>query len=117
MSFSYNPYNHIELVRARPDEVDKTRVMAKVLLDWSQTATHSIPVTAMDEARRLIAAGVTLPPELEPKNDQWTWYCHGCGGTGKEATRVLDDIIAEYRDHLQTSHVRSEQSFEGWSDF
>jgi hypothetical protein len=116
MSFSYNPYNHIELVRARPDEVDRARILAFIMAGVEDAAIVDIPKSLLDEARRALEAGVKLPPELEPKNDRWTWFCRACHATGRESSKVLDDIIGWYMTHLAVTHLTPDH-YEDHRDF
>lgn len=71
MSFSHNPYKHLEII-------------------------------------------------LNEENGRWYWTCHSCGADAKtdwEAGSPLDVFIDDFFHHIEKSHGRTSEDFEGWSKY
>lgn len=118
MSFNYNPYNHIELVRVKAGPEDEAVRLASYMLGYrpgDNLIPERIPVTVLDQARAALEAGYTPPERLE--GDLWRWHCHSCGGDGKDPSADLAKLIDSFESHLIASHNRDRDSFEGWSDY
>lgn len=54
---------------------------------------------------------------VQRDDGRWTWECESCGGEGMgfEQTSQLELLLDDFHMHIQKSHGRTIDDFEGWS--
>ena len=52
---------------------------------------------------------------IEDDKEKIILHCHGCGGDKELKTDSISDAFTQARIHIETSHGRSKEDFEGWS--
>lgn len=117
MSFSYNPYNHIDLIRAQHDDETKAIILANLMIKRDPLAgATDIPLMVLEAARTAVKIGVSVPTEALPPISMWQWHCHSCGADSEMTSTDLGALVHDFERHLAEGHHRTKADFEGWSD-
>lgn len=116
MGFDHNPYRHMELLACEPPGLVERR-LANILAGYAPDDERpALSTQNLQAAARILEAGYKPPKSAQSTPTHWVWYCHNCGGRGRDPHTELTKLVADWVGHLIASHDASPSDFEGWTD-